>query len=73
MAQFYGTLQGSRGEATRCGTKTSGMEAVAASWNGAVRVYLKHHEDGRETFYVEQIPWHGQGVRKIIAEGEIGS
>lgn len=36
MARFYGTLRGSRGEATRCGTRTSGMTATAASWSGAV-------------------------------------
>lgn len=42
MAEFYGRLQGSRGEATRCGTKDSGITATAESWKSVLRV--AHHE-----------------------------
>jgi hypothetical protein len=74
MSHFYGVLQGSRGQATRCGTKNSGVETTAASWDGAIQVDLRYDEESDKNIYtVSQIPWHGQGVRKIIAEGIVGS
>ncbi len=33
MSRFYGSLQGSRGEATRCGTPSSGVEAHVRGWD----------------------------------------
>ena len=33
MAHFYGTVQGNRGEATRTGSKNSGMFAEAKGWD----------------------------------------
>ena len=45
MATFYGTLQGARGEATRCGSRQSGIHAAAQSWDGSVAVTL-YEEDG---------------------------
>lgn len=36
MAHFYGSVQGSRGEATRCGTKRSGMSSHVRGWNVGV-------------------------------------
>jgi len=58
MAHFYGTLQGSRGEATRCGHKSSGMETVCASWQGAVecRAYFDE-ESGEDYVYVAFRNW----------------
>lgn len=70
MAHFYGTLQGSRGESTRCGTKTSGMEAIAASWDGAVRTYLSER-DGVTHAFVCLIPWHGHGVTRVLYSGPV--
>ena len=73
MSHYYGTLQGSRGQATRCGTKYSGMETVAASWDGAIRVILQHDpRTGENLFKVEQVRWNGSGVNEIIATGVIG-
>lgn len=40
MAHFYGNLKGSRGEATRCGTKSSGIRVSARSWAGSVSVEM---------------------------------
>lgn len=37
MSEFYGILQGSRGEATRCGSKASGIEATAETWGSVIR------------------------------------
>jgi hypothetical protein len=72
MSHFYGTLQGSRGEATRCGTKNSGMEAIAASWKGAIVTDLFIDSQGRDCYVVRQIPWHGVGINEEIARGVIG-
>lgn len=70
MAHFYGKLDGSRGQATRCGTKKSGMQTVAASWSGAVRVTLYEHE-GEDRVIVSLIPWHGHGTDRQLYEGPV--
>lgn len=70
MAHFYGTLQGNRGEATRSGSKDSGLTAVAASWDGAVKTTLHYDEaTGLNHYRVETIPWRGKGERELLAEG----
>lgn len=69
MAQFYGVLNGSRGTATRCGTKRSGMTATAASWSGAVRVNVYEDAEGHERAVVELIPWHGRGTSRVLYTG----
>ena len=45
MATFYGSIKGGRGEATRCGTKNSGIKASVQSWNGSVISELSYDED----------------------------
>ena len=72
MAHFYGTLNGSRGEATRCGTKNSGMTTHAASWAGAVRTRLWHDsETGQDMARVELVPWHGSGCYRTLYSGPV--
>lgn len=44
MSHYYGRLQGHRGEATRCGTKKSGVRVVARSWNIEARTDIKWSE-----------------------------
>lgn len=73
MSHFYGTLQGSRGQATRCGTKNSGMEVVAASWAGGIRTVLYVDDQGRDCYRVEQVAWCGEGNYKLLAEGVVGN
>jgi hypothetical protein len=70
MSHFYGTVQGSRGEATRCGYK-SGLETWAAGWGGAVKVQV-YHEDGRDYVRVTKQPWRGVGKFKLLYEGPLG-
>lgn len=72
MAHFYGTLKGARGEATRCGTRNSGITAVAASWKGAIQVSVTQDADGNDCFVVSQMRWKGEGIDKVIATGIIG-
>ena len=69
MSHFYGTLEGNRGKATRCGTKSSGMVTYTAGWKGAIRIGV-FERDGVDRFQVCLVPWQGSGGgAKIIAEG----
>lgn len=72
MSHFYGTLQGSRSQATRCGTKNSGIVAVAASWAGAVHTVVYQDEQGRDRYDISLMPWEGRGISYNIACGYVG-
>ena len=73
MSHFYGTLKGIRGEASRCGSKGSGIVTHAASWKGAIRVEVYHDEKtGRDKFRVDETQWHGHGVSRLLAQGDLG-
>lgn len=68
MAHFFAQVLGARGRAvSRLGDKSSGVETVAASWNGAIKVTL-FQKDGRDWYRVEQTPWLGVGRSRAIAE-----
>ncbi len=74
MSHFYGIVYGqARTEATRRGSKNTGLRTVAASWDGAIEVQLVHDAFGRNTYVVREIPWHGTGQSKEIASGVIGA
>src|SRR6266516_83706 len=63
MAQFWGTIKGARGEASRLGHKASGLDTYAASWQGAVSVRLWHDaKTGRDMAQVELTTHHGAGA-----------
>ena len=68
MSHFYGTVQGNRGEASRGGSKASGMETYCASWSGAVRCYA-YEKDGVDMVRVERTTWHGVGNYKVLYDG----
>lgn len=73
MSHFYGTLQGSRGEATRCGTKHSGVTTVAASWKGCIQVRVWYDEKTKtDKYLICQEPWQGHGISESIASGTLG-
>lgn len=44
MSHFYSRIQGHRGEATRCGTKSSGIRAEATGWNIGTVSSLRYDE-----------------------------
>lgn len=71
MAHFYGTLVGSRGEASRLGTKNSGLRVTAASWDGAICTVLYRDHHGRDCAHVEMIPWHGRGSSRVLYDGPV--
>lgn len=75
MSHFYGTVQGNRGEATRRGSKASGMETYCASWSGAVRCFAYVNADGVDCVRVEKTTWptwRGAGEFKLLYDGPIG-
>lgn len=54
MSTFYGTVEGQRGPATRCGSRSSGIRTAAQSWDGSVIVNLSYSErDGEDTLMVD--------------------
>jgi len=65
MSHFYGTLQGNRGEATRCGTTGSGMTTYCAGWGGAIRTQAFCH-DGIDMYKVFRTPWKNSGGGSIL-------
>lgn len=71
MAHFYGTLQGNRGKATRCGAKSSTLQTVAAGWGGAINTVVWHDlRTGQDMYRVELTPWQGSGGEcRVLAEG----
>ena len=44
MAHFRATIQGMRGEASRLGTKHSGMIATIDGWDIGCDVTIRHHD-----------------------------
>ena len=73
MAHFLGSIQGSRGEASRLGTKSSGLDVTAASWSGSVRVRLWFdHACDVNMCSVSLAPWHGAGVSVSLYRGPVG-
>lgn len=48
MAQFYASIQGNRGQATRMGTKKSGMSGHIRGWNIGCRVYMHYNEETKQ-------------------------
>ena len=69
MAQFRGSVQGNRSEASRLGHKTSGLTTECNGWNIGVRCYAYHDEEtGKDVIKVTQT--HGSsygGIDKVIA------
>ena len=71
MSHFYGTLQGPRGEVTRCGSRGSGVVTIAAGWHGAIHVAV-YEQDGVDRFIVSQVPWQGSGYLELLVKGKLG-
>lgn len=46
MANFRGTLKGQRGEASRLGSKKTGLVATVNGWNIGVHIEADHDKQG---------------------------
>lgn len=68
MAQFYASIQGNRGEATRMGTKSSGISGHIRGWNVGARVVVSH-EDGVDIVRVWKTGGSSDGMPlELVAE-----
>lgn len=64
MAHFRGSVQGSRGEASRLGDKAAGLTTEAASWEGKVVVRLWYNDNQASDWAtVELAPHCGRGIK----------
>jgi len=73
MSRFYGTVQGNRGEASRGGSKESGMVTWCASWEGAIYCCAYYDEETkRDVVLVKKAKWHGAGEERVLYRGPIG-
>lgn len=65
MAQFYASIQGNRGEATRMGTKKSGIYGHIRGWHSGGRVECDINEKGQDVvsiYATHGIRYGGKGV-----------
>ena len=73
MSQFYGSVQGKAGRATRLGEKKGGLRTIAASRQGAVQVDLYYNpKTDKDEYIISLVPWYGQGKPLVIASGSVG-
>jgi len=68
MAQFYASIQGSRGEATRTGGKDSGISGHIRGWNVGVRVECVHRAGEDHVRVYKTGGSSGHKSDKLIAE-----
>lgn len=67
MANFRSTIRGTRGEASRLGSKSSGMVANVNGWNAGVTVRA-YHDAGVDVFEIRQTGGSGySGTNEPIA------
>lgn len=62
MAQFRGILDGNRGEASRLGTKQSGLRVEAQSWQGKAVVQLYHDAESGKDMVRVTLAQHQNGA-----------
>ena len=51
MAHFYATIKGSHGEASRLGTKNSGIHARVNGWDCGVEIIAEYNESTNEDVF----------------------
>ncbi len=70
MAHFFGIVQGNRGDASRLGSKNSGLSVRACSWEGAVTVYLYEY-NGKDFARVCLAQHRGHGIEQELYNGPV--
>ncbi len=73
MGHFRATIHGNCGEASRLGTKKSGLRVTAASWNGAIGIDLWHDQKEGVDMAEVRLQQHvnGAGVRELLYRGPV--
>jgi len=52
VSHFYSSIQGGRGEATRCGDKHSGIQGHIRGWRSGVQVWGEVSQEGEDRFTI---------------------
>lgn len=72
MAQFRATIKGQRGEASRLGSKSSGLRAEVNGWNVGVVVIAQHdYETGKDKLVVYRTGgsnggWNREKIAEVV-------
>lgn len=68
MAHFYGTVKGNRGQASRLGTKASGLKVTADGWTlgGMMTMYQDSEGNDHIDFFLDG--GSGGSVNKVLAQ-----
>lgn len=66
MARFYASIQGNRGEATRIGSKDSGIEGHIRGWNIGGRVCCFVGENGEDRVQISLTGGSSCSFEKVI-------
>jgi len=61
MSRFRGTVQGGQGEASRLGTKKSGLQVNCNGWHGGVMVCADVNDKDEDVFYIYATAGSGYG------------
>ena len=69
MAQFFGCVKGSRGEATRLGDRSSGIVTSTKSWQGQVNVRMWHDARSGKDYVSVILEEHGGGRSVVLFNG----
>jgi hypothetical protein len=62
MAQFRAIIRGQRGEASRLGSKKSGIQATINGWHCGVRVSATHDEKTGEDRFIVSVTGGSNGA-----------
>lgn len=73
MAQYRGTISGQRGQASRLGSKASGLVSYTASWQGAVSVSLWYDSRTDTDMADVSLTTHtnGAGTERVLYSGPV--
>lgn len=66
MAQFIGTISGTRGKVSRMGSKTSGLKVECNGWEDGVAVYASHNDHGQDVFEVWSTGGSNGGIPPVL-------
>lgn len=74
MSHFYGVVSGqAKTDATRTGSKKSGLATRCASWNGSIGCRIDDiNEDEPDRVLVSFELWHGAGLDLCLYDGPVG-
>lgn len=70
MSHFYGSLKGNRGEATRAGSKSSGIKSSVQSYEGSIITHFLEL-DGEIHYSIEVAKGSSSFGQKVIKSGKI--